>query len=100
MSARDLAKLAPGIYLNDTLIEFYLKRIQSELPDRVARHCHFFSTFFYERLAERAAPEQSLEALKGPHKGRLSPHFCQAACNWNKVRTWTKVRELIKGVGD
>lgn len=85
--ARDLAKLEPGVFLNDTLIEFYLKHIQSELPPEVANRCHFFSTFFYERLSEKP-----VDGSSGYQSSvRLPAPYNQAAKNWSKVRKWTKV---------
>ncbi|KAA8499765.1 putative ubiquitin-like-specific protease 1B [Porphyridium purpureum] len=49
----DLARLRPGKWLNDEVINFYievLKDRQSRLGDAAKVKCHFFSTFMYAKL--------------------------------------------------
>uniref|UniRef100_A0A1I8F267 ULP_PROTEASE domain-containing protein n=1 Tax=Macrostomum lignano TaxID=282301 RepID=A0A1I8F267_9PLAT len=54
----DLACLRSGNYLNDVIIDFYLKYILHELltPEQRAR-THLFNSFFYKRLAHCAGIE-------------------------------------------
>jgi Ulp1 family protease len=51
----DLRHLSPGEFLNDTVIDFKLKKLADELqakePELRAR-CHFFNTFFYKKLIQ------------------------------------------------
>ncbi|BFZ60040.1 hypothetical protein YB2330_001062 [Saitoella coloradoensis] len=52
----DLDRLDDGEFLNDSIIDFYLKylqqRILSSNPDR-AKEIHMFNTFFYKRLRDK-----------------------------------------------
>ncbi|ODQ54037.1 cysteine proteinase [Saitoella complicata NRRL Y-17804] len=52
----DLDRLDDGEFLNDSIIDFYLKylqqRILSSTPDR-AKEIHMFNTFFYKRLRDK-----------------------------------------------
>lgn len=45
---RDIKTLAPGRWLNDTIIEFFMKFIEKSTPNTVA-----FNSFFYSSLSER-----------------------------------------------
>ncbi|TFK27998.1 cysteine proteinase [Coprinopsis marcescibilis] len=52
----DVARLEPGEYLNDTLIEFglklWLKRLEETNPS-LAAQVHVFSSFFYKKLNKK-----------------------------------------------
>ena len=64
----DLEKLDPGVYLNDSIIDFYLKWwLGVRATDTTRARCHFFSSFFYTRLREAKGKER-----------------------YNAVRRWTK----------
>ncbi|KAG6841694.1 hypothetical protein C0991_007964 [Blastosporella zonata] len=56
----DYRRLAPGEYLNDTLIEFglklWLRRLQESNPE-LASQIHVFSSFFYKKLNNKNADE-------------------------------------------
>ncbi|KAJ1994522.1 hypothetical protein H4R33_000228 [Dimargaris cristalligena] len=53
----DTSRLRPEEYLNDTIIEFYLKYLQDRLresnPDLV-NQVHFFNSFFYSQLTAKS----------------------------------------------
>ncbi|KAI5799168.1 hypothetical protein DFH27DRAFT_525727 [Peziza echinospora] len=52
----DLNRLNEGEFLNDNLINFYLRYIEEHLKEEnpiLAQRTHFFNTFFYERLCKR-----------------------------------------------
>ncbi|RPA76861.1 hypothetical protein BJ508DRAFT_197989, partial [Ascobolus immersus RN42] len=52
----DLTRLNQGEFLNDNLINFYLKLTESRLKENdpeLAKRTHFFNTFFYERLKRK-----------------------------------------------
>ena len=60
MSSKDLLTLEDHEFLNDSVIEFFIKNLQHKMkPDKAAR-CHIFSSFFYEKLTnvrdERSEP--------------------------------------------
>ncbi|KIM43367.1 hypothetical protein M413DRAFT_26515 [Hebeloma cylindrosporum] len=63
----DLARLEPGEYLNDTLIEFGLKHWLGELEmsnPELASQVHVFNSFFYKKLVHKKDPEQAFESLR------------------------------------
>lgn len=50
----DLEVLKEGEFLNDTIIEFYLRYLQREKLAAPARdRCHFFNSFFFTRLISK-----------------------------------------------
>ncbi|KAJ6508506.1 hypothetical protein C8R45DRAFT_445354 [Mycena sanguinolenta] len=73
----DLSRLAPGEFLNDTLIEFGLKLwlhdLEKENPELV-KQIHVFSSFFYKKLDNKDAKDKK---NKSPEKG------------YESVRKWT-----------
>ncbi|KAJ2935153.1 hypothetical protein H1R20_g1949, partial [Candolleomyces eurysporus] len=56
----DVARLQPGEFLNDTLIEFglklWLKNLEEKNPE-LAKQVHVFSSFFYKKLNKRDLAE-------------------------------------------
>ncbi|ODQ75591.1 hypothetical protein LIPSTDRAFT_42690, partial [Lipomyces starkeyi NRRL Y-11557] len=52
----DFSRLDDGEFLNDTIIDFYLKYIQDRLQNahpKIADSTYIFNTFFYKRLTQR-----------------------------------------------
>ncbi|KAK9370131.1 hypothetical protein V1509DRAFT_618611 [Lipomyces kononenkoae] len=52
----DFSRLDEGEFLNDTIIDFYLRYIQDRLQEahpEIARSTYIFNTFFYKRLTQR-----------------------------------------------
>lgn len=47
---RDLRRLRPTEFLNDTIIDFYIKYLQKTLNETSQGRFHFYSSFFYKRL--------------------------------------------------
>lgn len=48
----DYMRLSPNKFLNDILIDFWMKYIHTELIDEAQREkCHMFSQFFFTRLS-------------------------------------------------
>lgn len=74
----DIPKLDEGNWLNDNLIQFYLRWLQDRLttdnPD-LAKRIYFHNTFFYEKLAK-------------PKKGKRG-------INYDAVKRWTAKVDLI-----
>lgn len=52
ISGRDVELLDPGVFINDTLIDFYIKYLQSEISESRRQACHFFNSFFFRKLAD------------------------------------------------
>ncbi|KAJ7132990.1 hypothetical protein C8R46DRAFT_1140271 [Mycena filopes] len=62
----DLARLAPGEFLNDTLIEFGLKLWLQELEKtdpELVKQIHVFSSFFYKKLNKKN-PREGYESVQ------------------------------------
>ncbi|KAF4093392.1 hypothetical protein AMELA_G00001520 [Ameiurus melas] len=78
VTTEDLECLRDGEFLNDVIIDFYLKYLQLERADRdVANRSHIFSSFFYKQLTRKA--NSSEEA------GCTAQYRRHA-----RVRTWTR----------
>ncbi|XP_077366072.1 sentrin-specific protease 6 [Festucalex cinctus] len=82
----DLHCLIDGEFLNDVIIDFYLKYLVLEkLKKEDAQRIHVFSSFFYKRLTQRekgSVPDRSnnLPIHKRKH---------------NRVKTWTRHVDLF-----
>uniref|UniRef100_A0A667Y5V9 Sentrin-specific protease 7-like n=1 Tax=Myripristis murdjan TaxID=586833 RepID=A0A667Y5V9_9TELE len=75
VSREDLACLDAGEFLNDVIIDFYLKYLLLEgVGGAVAQRCHVFSSFFYKQLSRRRAAGEE-DAAAPVHQ---------------RVRTWTR----------
>ncbi|XP_068424982.1 sentrin-specific protease 6 isoform X2 [Clinocottus analis] len=82
----DLHCLNDGEFLNDVILDFYLKYLVLEkLKKDDAQRIHVFSSFFYKRLNQRerrnAADASSLPIQKRKH---------------NRVKTWTRHVDLFQ----
>ncbi|KAK7048538.1 hypothetical protein R3P38DRAFT_2606333 [Favolaschia claudopus] len=79
----DVARLEPGEFLNDTLIEFglklWLQELEKENPE-LAKQIHVFSSFFYKKLDNK----ESKDKKKFPEKG------------YESVRKWTAKFDLFE----
>nr|XP_015813431.2 sentrin-specific protease 7b isoform X1 [Nothobranchius furzeri]XP_054591096.1 sentrin-specific protease 7b isoform X1 [Nothobranchius furzeri] len=80
VTEEDLACLEPGEFLNDVIIDFYLKFLLLEgVGGMVAQRSHVFSTFFYKQLSRRRAAGED-DAPSVPD--RRTRH--------QRVKTWTR----------
>ncbi|KJA24049.1 hypothetical protein HYPSUDRAFT_39181 [Hypholoma sublateritium FD-334 SS-4] len=63
----DLARLNPGEYLNDTLIEFglklWLKDLEAKQPE-LAAQVHIFNSFFYKKLNNKKNDAAAFETVR------------------------------------
>ncbi|KAJ3394426.1 Diacylglycerol O-acyltransferase 2 [Entophlyctis sp. JEL0112] len=77
----DLTRLREGEFLNDTLIEFYIRwSTQTYALDKIPLgQFHIFNTFFYQQLT--AADET---------RGAKKRIGADASVGYSRVRTWTK----------
>lgn len=78
ITSDDFVKLNEGEYLNDTLINFYLKyhhQLTMQANEDLAKLVYIFNTFFYEKLARRDS------------NGNVGYDF---------VKTWTTKVDLFK----
>ncbi|XP_055007712.1 sentrin-specific protease 7 isoform X2 [Boleophthalmus pectinirostris] len=79
VTMEDLQCLDIGQYLNDVIIDFYLKYLLQNAPESVARRSHIFSSFFYKQLTRRD------NASEGSNS-----ESCQRQKRYQRVRTWTR----------
>lgn len=49
----DLDRLRPDEFLNDSIVEFYLRFNYDRLPEEQRTNAHVFNTFFYQRLTQK-----------------------------------------------
>ncbi|XP_061073793.1 sentrin-specific protease 6 [Conger conger] len=82
----DLHCLNTGEFVNDVIIDFYLKYLVLErLRKEDARRIHVFSSFFYKRLNQR-------ERKNGSDSG----HLPMQKKKHNRVKTWTRHVDLFQ----
>ncbi|KAF4083980.1 hypothetical protein AMELA_G00123540 [Ameiurus melas] len=86
ITAEDLCCLDEGEFLNDVIMDFYLKYLVCEmLQEEDANRYHVFSSFFYRSLTQNDMQEDpdstSLSIQERRHK---------------RVRTWTRHLDLFK----
>eukprot|EP00850_Spirogloea_muscicola_P007645 SM000039S14475 [mRNA] locus=s39:356181:361419:- [translate_table: standard] len=69
LSVEDLQRLGPCEFLNDTVIDFYIKYLQQ--PERMKlelrNRLHFFNSFFFKKLTKTVAVER-----RSPGKANIS----------------------------
>ncbi|CAK6979698.1 sentrin-specific protease 7b [Scomber scombrus] len=80
VSREDLFCLNDGEFLNDVIIDFYLKFLLLEgVSDSVSSRSHVFSSFFYKQLSRRrAAGEDDVASVPDRHTRH------------QRVKTWTR----------
>lgn len=52
VTENDFKLLNPGEFLSDTIIDFYIKHLQSTLSEHNKKQFYFFNCFFYRKLTE------------------------------------------------
>ncbi|CAD6229073.1 unnamed protein product [Miscanthus lutarioriparius] len=52
ISKRDVELLLPETFVNDTIIDFYIKYLSTRIESTVKRRYHFFNSFFFRKLAD------------------------------------------------
>ncbi|XP_057431259.1 probable ubiquitin-like-specific protease 2A isoform X2 [Lotus japonicus] len=81
ISKRDIGLLQPETFINDTIIDFYIKYLKNKLPTDEQEKFHFFNSFFFRKLADLD---------KNP----------SSACNgreaFQRVRKWTRKVNLFE----
>lgn len=95
VSNEDYACLEVEQFLNDVIIDFYLKYLQyGKYQDReaVLEKTHIFTTYFYKRLTTR--PTTKNKANKH-HPVEDDPNLTPAEKRYDRVRKWTKKVNLF-----
>ncbi|XP_050213418.1 probable ubiquitin-like-specific protease 2B isoform X2 [Mercurialis annua] len=52
ISKRDFDLLLPETFINDTIIDFYIKYLKNRIPPEEKHRFHFFNSFFFRKLAD------------------------------------------------
>ncbi|KAL7608440.1 hypothetical protein Lser_V15G12885 [Lactuca serriola] len=97
ISKRDVDLLLPDTFVNDTIIDFYVKYLKNKIRPEERQRFHFFNSFFFRKLAD---PEKEpLDALEGKTTfQRLSlESYCDVS-SWGscEIQDEEDVTELIK----
>ena len=83
VTAEDYCCLEKGVFLNDSIIDFFLKWLQfSKLKDKDRDRTHIFSTFFYKRLTTTDR-NKSIDKTEGKN-------LSSAAKRYERIKRWTK----------
>ncbi|OAY80939.1 putative ubiquitin-like-specific protease 2B [Ananas comosus] len=52
ISKRDIDLLLPETFINDTIIDFFIKYLKNKIPPNEKQRFHFFNSFFFRKLAD------------------------------------------------
>ncbi|XP_068561160.1 sentrin-specific protease 7 isoform X2 [Cebidichthys violaceus] len=85
VTMEDLRCLDTGHFLNDVIIDFYLKYVLQNASAAVAERSHIFSSFFYKQLTRRD------NASEG-----VTTDSCQRQRRHQRVKTWTRHVDIFK----
>ncbi|RVE58287.1 hypothetical protein OJAV_G00207750 [Oryzias javanicus] len=85
VTMEDLQCLDTGKYLNDVIIDFYLKYLLLNTPAALSQRCHVFSSFFYKQLTRRD------NASEGSNSDA-----CQRQRRHQRVKTWTRHVDIFE----
>ena len=79
VTSRDLLTLEDGEFLNDSVIDFFVKKLRNDdmEPEDAAR-CHIFNSFFFEKLVNVSQSESSVA-------GEV-----RQKCAHERVERWTR----------
>ncbi|XP_024083662.1 uncharacterized protein LOC106662776 isoform X5 [Cimex lectularius] len=89
INTEDYACLGEDQFLNDVIIDFYLKWLfLTKLSPEDQKRTHIFSSFFYKRLTTKASPG-------GFNKYQDDPKLSPAEKRHARVKGWTKSVDLF-----
>ncbi|XP_022744686.1 probable ubiquitin-like-specific protease 2A isoform X2 [Durio zibethinus] len=81
ISKRDVELLEPETFINDTIVDFYIKYLKNKIRPKEQYRFHFFNSFFFRKLADL-------------DKGLSSA--CQARTAFQRVCKWTKKVDIFE----
>ncbi|KAL5855045.1 hypothetical protein ACOSQ4_004847 [Xanthoceras sorbifolium] len=81
ISKRDVELLQPETFINDTIIDFYIKYLKNKIPPDEQHRFHFFNSFFFRKLADLDKDPSSA---------------CEGKAAFQRVRKWTRKVNLFK----
>ncbi|XP_030760766.1 uncharacterized protein LOC115885866 isoform X2 [Sitophilus oryzae] len=91
INTEDYVCLAVDQFLNDKIIDFYLKYLWENLPSEEQEKVHIFSTFFYKRLTTKPT-----KAARKSHPYEVDPTLSAAEKRHCRVKNWTKKINLFE----
>ncbi|KAJ1434905.1 Ulp1 protease family, C-terminal catalytic domain [Sesbania bispinosa] len=74
-------KVQPETFINDTIIDFYIKYLKNKLPTDDRERFHFFNSFFFRKLADLDKDPSSA---------------CDGRAAFQRVRKWTRKVNLFE----
>ncbi|XVE49475.1 hypothetical protein DITRI_Ditri01bG0085200 [Diplodiscus trichospermus] len=81
ISKRDVELLRPKTFINDTIIDFYIKYLKNKIRPEEQHRFHFFNSFFFRKLADL-------------DKGLSSAGQARAA--FQRVHKWTRKVDIFE----
>ncbi|CAI9259946.1 unnamed protein product [Lactuca saligna] len=81
ISKRDFDLLQPDTFVNDTIIDFYIKYLKNKIKPEERHRFHFFNSFFFRKLAD--PDNDPLDASKG-------------IAAFQRVKKWTRKVNLFE----
>lgn len=90
INTEDYMCLASDQFLNDVIIDFYLKYLVDNLSTEEQEKVHVFSTFFYKRLTTKP-----VKASRKSQPSELDPNLSPSEKRHTRVKTWTKNIDLF-----
>ncbi|XP_020690873.1 probable ubiquitin-like-specific protease 2B [Dendrobium catenatum] len=81
ISKRDIELLEPDTFINDTIIDFYIKYLQNKVQPIEKKRFHFFNSFFFRKLADLDKDPGSIS------EGRAA---------FQRVRKWTRKLNIFE----
>ncbi|XP_040057793.2 sentrin-specific protease 7 isoform X3 [Gasterosteus aculeatus] len=85
VTMEDLRCLDCGHFLNDVIIDFYLKYLLQNASAALGERCHIFSSFFYKQLTRR---DNASEGVTSDSDQRQKRH--------QRVKTWTRHVDIFE----
>ncbi|XP_060909240.1 sentrin-specific protease 7 isoform X1 [Labrus mixtus] len=85
VTMEDLQCLDSGQFLNDVIIDFYLKYLLQNSSEALAERCHIFSSFFFKQLTRR----------DNASEGNTN-ETCQRQKRHQRVKTWTRHVDIFE----
>ena len=91
VTTNELARLEPGIYLNDTLVELDLRWIFEDIKPSLRQQSFYFSSFFYRKLTAQ-------HHLRGASSRGGSAHSqdTRNELAHRQVRKWTQNTNIFE----
>lgn len=81
ISKRDVKLLEPDTFINDTIIDFYIKYLNNKIQTDRQQDFHFFNSFFFRKLADLDKDPSSA---------------CEGRAAFQRVRKWTRKVNLFE----